>query len=373
MVLTHEQKYVAYIQKLCSDFPNNVHKLPWGIVAIRNCDEDGNLLTPKSIQDYKTNQKNLWLILELALFRQNNGEFSVWCCTECPSMREIKNLGVQNSEENLRPYICIHSQTMNFLIPNWETTWDVRLTPGAESNSVICNEDISVVTCMNDSKTGLFLAAIHAENKVHLLFTVTERQRAPFCIANKSPQCSTQNCKHYQTYMDTIAAEGYREMFNSRSGRTLQPEHDVEYMNEDEETQVDEGENIENHGVDYATRTVPDDARRERHFQNEMREKEFVHKCGLNFTKIPYPFYKSSNMQTTWLKRINHIYDFPDVFIPEYEIDKKCELHGNAFDDNDDHLIQESENSVVYNESGYQIFDIKVIYRKTVAMCDCRQ
>ena len=48
-------------------------------------------------------------------------------------------------------------------------------------------------------------------------------------------------------------------------------------------------------------------------------------------------------------------------------------MHGNAFDDNDDHLIQESENSVVYNESGYQIFDIKVIYRKTVGMCDCRQ
>ena len=51
-------------------------------------------------------------------------------------------------------------------------------------------------------------------------------------------------------------------------------------MNEDEETQVDEEENIENHGVDDATRTVPDDAGRERHFQNEMREKEFVHKCG---------------------------------------------------------------------------------------------
>ena len=122
----------------------------------------------------------------------------MWCCPECPSMRGVKSLGVQNSEEDIMPYLCIHSRAANFLLPNWETIWNVRLTPGAESNSVICNEDISVVTCMELSKTGLFLAAIHAENKVHLLFTVTKR--APFCLSNQSPLCTTQNCKHFCSY-----------------------------------------------------------------------------------------------------------------------------------------------------------------------------
>ena len=107
--------------------------------------------------------------------------------------------------------LCIHSRAANFLLSNWETIWNVRLTPGAESNSVTCNEDISVVTCMEFAKTGLFLAAIHAENKVHLLFTVTKRQRAPFCSSNQSPQCTTQNCKHFRSYEAITNADGYRQ------------------------------------------------------------------------------------------------------------------------------------------------------------------
>ena len=176
-------------------------------MVIKNCDDDGRLFSSTSVQDFKTSNKSLWLNLELALFRKDNGEFPVWCCPECPSMRGVKSLGVQNSEEDLIPYLCIHSRTVNFLLPNWETIWNVNLSPGAESNNVTCNEDISVVTCMEFSKTGLFLAAIRAENKVHLLFTVTKRQRAPFCSSNKSPQCTTQNCKHYHSYEAITTAD----------------------------------------------------------------------------------------------------------------------------------------------------------------------
>ena len=118
MVLTQEEKNVFYLQQICADLENNAHKLPWGIVAIKNCDDDGRLLSSISVQDYKTGRRDLWLKLELALFRKDNGEFPVWCCPECSSMRGVKSLGVQNSEEDLIPYLCIHSRAVNFLVPN---------------------------------------------------------------------------------------------------------------------------------------------------------------------------------------------------------------------------------------------------------------
>ena len=374
MVLTQEEKNIFYLQQICADLEYNIHKLPWANVVIKNCDDDGRLLSPTSVQDYKTSKRALWINLELALFKKDTGEFPVWCCPECPSMRGVKSLGVQNSEEDIMPYLCIHSRAANFLLPNWETIWNVRLTPGAESNSVICNEDISVVTCMEFAKTGLFLAAIRAENKIHLLFTVTKRQRAPFCSSNQSPQCTTQSCKHFRSYEAITTADGYRQIFCSRFGGNLQLEHEVEeeHVNENEEVQSDE-EVHDDHEDNDATDVVFDHVSRGRHYANEMGEKEFAHKCGFNFTKIPYPFFNCSSMQTTWLKRQKHIYDFPDVFVPEFEPDKKCEVHGNTFDENDDNLIQKSKNSVVYNEIGDQIFSIKVMSRRTIGNCNCRQ
>ena len=151
MVLTQEEKNIFYLQQICANLEENIHKLPWANVVIKNCDDDGRLFSSTSVQDFKTSNKSLWLNLELALFRKDNGEFPVWCCPECPSMRGVKSLGVQNSEEDLIPFLCIHSRTVNFLLPNWETIWNVNLSPGAESNSVTCNEDISVVTCMEFS------------------------------------------------------------------------------------------------------------------------------------------------------------------------------------------------------------------------------
>ena len=175
MVLTQEEKNVFYLQQICSDLSNNIFRLAWSNVAIRNCDVNAKLLDPKSVEEYKSWQKSFWLNLELALFRKDHGIFPVWCCPECPSMCGIKNLGVQNSEEDLIPYLCIHSRAANFLLPDWESIWEDRLAPGSESASVTCNQDITVVTCKEFSKDGLFLAAIRAEHKVHLFFTVTKR------------------------------------------------------------------------------------------------------------------------------------------------------------------------------------------------------
>ena len=67
------------------------------------------------------------------------------------------------------------------------------------------------------------------------------------------------------------------------------------------------------------------------------------------------------------------MYDFPESFIPEYSENNTCELHGNRYDENDDNLIVDNENSIIFSEIGEQVFDTKVMCRRTMGNCNCRQ
>ena len=78
-------------------------------------------------------------------------------------------MGVKNNEEDLLPYLCIHSKAASFLLPSWESIWNVGLNPGATSMDVLCNSDIEVVNCKEKDKDNLFLAAVLSECKVHVL------------------------------------------------------------------------------------------------------------------------------------------------------------------------------------------------------------
>ena len=143
-------------------------------------------------------------------------------------------------------------------------------------------------------------------------------------------------------------------------------------MEEVENTEADQENNGEANGS-LETELVSSDEINKRHYQNKLSKKEFAKMCGYNFSKIPYPFHKSKQMQTTWLKRQMHIYDFPATFIPEYDDNNECEPHGNKYDDNDDNLQIENENIIVHNEIGEQTFDVKVMCRKTLGNCNCKQ
>ena len=89
MAGTEERKSVFYLQQICSDIKRNVFKTPWGSVLIHNCDETGKLLDFKSVQEFKDSCKSLWLNMKLLIFKKDHGEFPVWCCPECPSMRGV--------------------------------------------------------------------------------------------------------------------------------------------------------------------------------------------------------------------------------------------------------------------------------------------
>jgi hypothetical protein len=109
------------------------------------------------------------------------------------------------------------------------------------------------------------------------------------------------------------------------------------------------------------------------HYLREPTQAEFSKMCGYNYSKILFTFKRSKSMQSTWVKRQMHVYDFPESFIPEYSENDACELHGHRYDENDDNLIVDTENCISYSEIGEQVFDTKVMCRRTLGNCNCRQ
>ena len=108
MAGTEERKSVFYLQQICSDIKRNVFKTPLGSGLIHNCEETGKLLDFKSVQEYKDSYKSLWLNMKLWIFKKDHGEFPIWCCSECPSIRGVSSMDVQHNEEDLiNIFVCI--------------------------------------------------------------------------------------------------------------------------------------------------------------------------------------------------------------------------------------------------------------------------
>ena len=64
-------------------------------------------------------------------------------------------------------------------------------------------------------------------------------------------------------------------------------------------------------------------------------------------------------------------YIFPERIVPEYDVQDKCETHGHPFDADDTHLVEQSENMVLYKENSDVIYPTKIMARPTVGNCRC--
>ena len=53
-----------------------------------------------------------------------------------------------------------------------------------------------------------------------------------------------------------------------------------------------------------------------------------------------------------WVMRQMPVYDFLESFIPKYSDNNTCDLHGNRYDEKDDNLIVDNENSIIFSEIG---------------------
>ena len=79
-----------YLRQVAKTQEPNKFFLRWGGVCLRNCGENGDLVTFKNVKEFKTSQKRMWLYLPLLLFRENGDLFPIFQCPECPAMDMIE-------------------------------------------------------------------------------------------------------------------------------------------------------------------------------------------------------------------------------------------------------------------------------------------
>ena len=140
-----------YLRKLSKTQEENKFILPWGIVVLRNCDQNGDFLTFKNIGDFKKGGKDKWLVIQLLLFRENEEIFPIFQCPECPEMKPLSGLALDQTEANLLSLRCIHSQAAAYIADPWDYHWPVEvIEESEESHKVECNLDIKTQQLRND-------------------------------------------------------------------------------------------------------------------------------------------------------------------------------------------------------------------------------
>ena len=185
----------------------------------------------------------------------------------------------------------------------------------------------------------LFLAAVQSCGMVYLIFTLSKKNKSPYCS-----KCSTQKCKHYRQYV----AHKNEENNDNESNRS----------NESISSSSDDGNTATVPPVDHYDTTEPID--------------EYTRKFGFNLTRITYPFSLDPESQEIWIKHLNGEYDLPDRIFPEFIAGFSCQ-HDNTYDPNDDNLVEISPNIIIYTETSERVFPIKTYGRKTLGRCKCKQ
>ena len=186
-----------YLRQLSKTQEENKHILQWGSVVLRNCDQNGDFLIFKNIGEFKKGGKDKWLLIQLLLFRENGEIFPIFQCSECPDMKPLSGLALDQIEADLLPLRCIHSQAAAYIADPWDYHWPVEVIEDSEeSHKVECNLDIKTQELRNDK---LFLAAYQHEGEVSLLFTVSANQKYPFCS-----KCSSKKCKCFRRYKKEV-------------------------------------------------------------------------------------------------------------------------------------------------------------------------
>ena len=188
-----------YRRNLSVDKENNLVVLPWARVALKNCKDDGDLLTFGSVKEYKAQPKSFWLVLQFMIFRDHGDLIPVFVCPECESMRGVLSFCLDQDRNNVEQLKCMHSRAAEGLLDDYNDLWIVTAPDDEEqSHQIIVNDDI-LVQSLIDEPSECFLGAVQKDNKVSLLYTVSKRQKIPFCSS-----CTSQKCKCFFEYKKRI-------------------------------------------------------------------------------------------------------------------------------------------------------------------------
>ena len=319
-----------YLRQVAKTQEPNKFFLRWGGVCLRNCGENGDLVTFKNVKEFKTSQKRMWIYLPLLLFRENGDLFPIFQCPECPAMDMIEGLSLDQKAQDLMPIRCIHSQAAAYFAAPWDTHWSIeRIDDSTESFKVQCDLDFKIQELRSD---GLFLAAYQHEGNVSLLFTVSKCQKYPFCS-----KCSTKRCKCFRKFKMVLEEEA-------------DPDESVDFFWKKLKTD----------------RPMPSD-----HFLEIGSVQDYIVNHGYNLTSFEYPIKRSKELREKFINRLNGEMNMPAKIVPEYNPFITCEQHGNSFSESPDKLVKVSSNSKVFTENSEFILETECYGRPSEGNCKC--
>jgi hypothetical protein len=207
-----------------------------------------------------------------------------------------------------------------------------KFQPGLETKVMILLE------------ADLFLAAVQNSGDVKLIFTLSKKNKSPFCS-----NCSIQKCRHFKQYTE------YKN--DQRNANNL---NESSTSNESAETNSEDANPQSIH--------TPLE-----HYDDIEPLDEYTKNYGYNLSRIVYPYKMDPVTQGAWLRRLDGHFDLPERIIPEFIEGFSCTKHGNTYDPNDDNLLQFSTNIIIYTETSEKVYHIKTYARRSLGGCKCKQ
>ena len=316
-----------YLRNLSKNVSENIFNLNWGCFIMRNCDNEGDLLKFKTLDEYKKSGKQQWILCTVGLFRSNDERFGMYICDCCESMKGMNMMKIDQHRQQVESKRCHHSLAVERLKGDCYMNWTIpTIDEDTEYFKFFQNEDLEGVKL----DVGNLYLSIYQKNKsLSVLFTVTSRQKVPLCS-----KCSGSKCPCYLEF------------------RKLNPEHMANNPNTDI---------LENNGT----------VEHHSYFTDRLPLNEHFKMYGANRSLITYPPKRNEQRKHEWILRSTGDYTLPAVIVANTAGNTSVCSHGNLFSENSDALILLSDNIIIYGEYTEQTRELKLYGRRTSGNCRC--
>lgn len=332
-----DYKLNNYVRNLLMDCEVNRFILEFPIAVIRNCDDEGEMITFDTSAKYKKQNKPYWLLMKPLSFEENGEKFLVYQCSSCEAMRGVDTLKISQKKDDMRTNQCIHSQAIHKIIPTPENVWN--------EEDILNNRDLEnsiekkYVTLKDHKK---FLAVVTGvKNRISLLFTVGSKQKIPYCS-----NCSSTKCICFKTLERLVNEERENEDDLSSDNETIQ----YKLFWERKENDTEE--------------TISD-------FRSKLNYNEHILHYGHNFCGFKYPIETDELISQNYLNSVKgSMTNIPNEFIPLETHDQECK-HNNLFNFDDDRLILLGENITIFADSNEKRVKCFNYGRPSLGNCKC--
>lgn len=334
-----------HYERLLSGKEKNIFILPKGHVVLRGISDFGHLVKYTSEAEYKKKaKKQLWVTLQLKVFRNQTGEFyDFYKCNACTKMTSVDQLALNNEKSDVAKYKCIHSRVCENLVKkrgDWRNIWNMNIQlanvlPTDELfNPSFAPMDQNYVTLREDD---LFVAACYNSNnnEMTLLSTLTTKFKTPDCS-----KCSVRGCRCFKDYKTAMLAAHKERHPDDNSFPDL-------FCNRFDKKRHE--------------------AKKNKLIRNSANNYSQYH----NKKKILYPIFRDQGILDIFKSSQKDEVILPLEFCPEYNENLRC-VHGHNYEKSDNKLVIMSETITIFSENFETVKEIRNFGRPTVGECRCK-